>query len=77
MHELQYFEKDYPITFAHIDNRGIARPSALFEIMQDAATEHADALHLNPSDLGGALWVLSRLHCAVIRPVRVHEVIHV
>lgn len=77
MHELQYFEKDYPITFAHIDNRGIARPSALFEIMQDAATEHADALHLSPGDLGGALWVLSRLHCAVIRPVRVHEVIHV
>ena len=28
MQELQYFEKDYPITFSHIDNRGIARPSA-------------------------------------------------
>lgn len=76
MQELQYFEKDYPITFSHIDNRGIARPSALFDIMQDAATEHADALHLNADDLG-ALWVLSRLHCALTRPVRVHEVIHV
>lgn len=58
MQELQFFEKDYPITFSHIDNRGIARPSALFDIMQDAATEHADALHLNADDLG-ALWVLS------------------
>lgn len=75
MQELMYFEKDYRVTFAQIDNRGIARPSALFEIMQDSATEHADALHLTEND--GALWVLSRLHCALTRPVRVHETIHV
>lgn len=75
MQEITYFEKDYPITFAQIDNRGIARPSALFEIMQDSATEHADRLHL--ADDNGALWVLSRLHCALERPLRVHETIHV
>ena len=37
--DLMYFEKDYRVTFAQIDNRGLARPSALFEIMQDSATE--------------------------------------
>ncbi len=73
--DLMYFEKDYRVTFAQIDNRGIARPSALFEIMQDSATEHADALHLTENE--GALWVLSRLHCILTRPVHVHEVIHV
>ncbi len=73
--DLMYFEKDYRVTFAQIDNRGLARPSALFEIMQDSATEHADALHLTENE--GVLWVLSRLHCILTRPIYVHEVVHV
>lgn len=73
---LQFLEKDYPIHFGHIDNRGQARPSAFFAIMQDAATEHADALHIGREDLQ-AVWVLSRLHCRLSRPVLVHETIHV
>lgn len=73
---LMYLEKDYPISFGAIDNRGIARPSALFDMMQDAATEHADALHMTANDMGG-FWVLSRLHCMTTRPVQVHEVVHV
>ena len=73
---IQFLEKDYPLTFGHIDNHGIARPSALFDIMQDAATVHADALHLGRDDLQ-ALWVLSRLHCQMARPVDAHETIQV
>ena len=69
-------EKEYPLTFAHIDNRGLMRPSALFSIMQDAATVHADALHLGRDELG-ALWVLSRLRCELSRPLGVHETIRV
>ena len=69
-------EKEYLLTFAHIDNRGLMRPSALFSIMQDAATVHADALHLGRDELG-ALWVLSRLRCELSRPLGVHETIRV
>ena len=71
-----YFEKDYPLTFGHIDNRGIARPSALFDFMQDAATDHAEALQVSRDDLG-AMWVLSRLKCTVTRPIYVHETVRV
>ncbi len=73
---LESFEKDYPLSFADIDNHGFARPSAIFAILQDAATEHADALHIGRDDLQ-AIWVLSRLHCQLVRPVDVHETIHV
>lgn len=73
---LAVYENGYPVTFSHIDNRGIARPSALFEMMQDAATAHAETLHLSPQDLG-AFWVLSRLHCTVSRPIYPHEIIDV
>lgn len=71
-----YYEKDHVLGFAHVDNRAIHRPSALFEIMQDAATEHADQLHLSREELG-ALWVLSRLRVTMSRPLRVHERVHV
>lgn len=74
---MQYeFEKDYALTFGHIDNRGISRPSALFDFMQDVATDHAEALHIAREDLG-AMWVLSRLHCTVVRPLFVHETVRV
>lgn len=69
-------EKDYTLTFGHIDNRGLMRPSVLFSIMQDAATVHADALHLGREDLQ-ALWVLSRLRCGLNRPLGVHDTIRV
>jgi len=32
------FDKDYELTYSHIDWRGTARPSAYFDFMQDAAT---------------------------------------
>lgn len=56
------------LNFSHIDNRGIARPSALFDLMQDAATEHAFALHIDKYTLG-ILWVLSRMRLRQERPL--------
>lgn len=47
------------ITFGHIDNRGIIRPSALFDLMQDVATDHALELSIDKDTLG-VFWVLSR-----------------
>lgn len=69
-------EKDYEIHFGLIDNRGVARPSALFDVMQDAATIHAYQLGLSPDTID-AVWVLSRLHCRVVRPLRPYETVHV
>lgn len=71
-----HFEKDYALTFGHIDNRGISRPSALFDFMQDAATDHAESLRIAREDLH-AMWVLSRLHCSLVRPLCVHEIVRV
>ena len=33
--------REYEVNYSHIDNRGIAKPSFLWNIMQDAATVHA------------------------------------
>ena len=66
------FQRDYPLTYTHIDCRGLLRPGALFEIMQDAATQHAEQLHIAAPDIG-ALWVLSRLRVQLDRPIRVEE----
>ena len=57
---MQVFEKDYELTYSHIDWRGVSRPSAVFDFMQDAATQHARFCHLDRDDIG-AIWVLSRM----------------
>src|SRR5574344_622036 len=66
------FSKTYTVDFSHIDNRGIARPSALFDFMQDAATLHAEELHIGREALR-AIWVLSRMKMQLRRPLRPYE----
>src|SRR5699024_4124168 len=60
------------VNYSHIDNRGIAKPSFLWNIMQDAATVHAEELHLGPAELH-ILWVLSRMKVRLSRPLRPYE----
>ena len=64
--------REYEINYSHIDNRGIAKPSFLWNIMQDAATVHAEALQLGPETLH-ILWVLSRMKVRLTRPLRPYE----
>lgn len=55
---------DYTVTFSHIDCRGLSRPSAVADFIQDAATVHASEAGLGRDELiaaSGAVWVLSRL----------------
>lgn len=66
------FSREYEIDYGHIDNRGIAKPSFLWTIMQDAATVHAEARHLGPSELG-IVWVLSRIRAVLARPLLPYE----
>jgi len=66
--------RDYTATFSHIDNRGVARPSFLFHVMQDAATIHADELHFSAQALH-ILWVLSRIRVSLTRPIRPYETV--
>ena len=63
------------INFSYIDNRGISRPSALFDLMQDIATDHAYALHLDKDTLH-IFWVLSRMQIHQVRPFVPCEIIH-
>lgn len=72
---MQIFEKEYDLTYSHIDWRGVSRPSALFDFMQDAATCHARMAHLDRDDLH-ALWVLSRMHLEVSRPLGPYDRLH-
>lgn len=64
--------REYEVNYSHIDNRGIAKPSFLWNIMQDAATVHAEELHLGPAELH-ILWVLSRMKVRLSRPLRPYE----
>ncbi|MGI6180636.1 MAG: acyl-[acyl-carrier-protein] thioesterase [Agathobaculum sp.] len=70
MHNL--LSREYEITFSHVDNRGFARPSFLWTTMQDAATVHADELHIGRDDLH-ILWVLSRMKATLTRPLLPYE----
>lgn len=70
------FDKDYELTYSHIDWRGTARPSAYFDFMQDAATVHARQCHLDRDDIG-ALWVLSRMHAEFTRPLAPYDTLRV
>ena len=56
----ELLSREYEINYGHIDNRGIAKPSFLWHMMQDAATVHAETLHLAADELH-ILWVLSRM----------------
>ena len=64
--------REYEVNYSHIDNRGIARPSFLWNIIQDAATVHAEALHIGPLDLR-IVWVLSRMKARLARPLLPYE----
>ena len=54
----ELLSREYEISYSHIDNRGIAKPSFLWSMMQDAATVHAEALGFGPETLGA--FVLNR-----------------
>ena len=69
---IEPYEKAYDIHFGQIDNRGVARPSAFFEMAQDAATLHAYEIGLSREGLN-ALWVLSRVKMKLTRPLRPYE----
>lgn len=64
--------REYEIDYSHIDNRGIAKPSFLWNIMQDAATVHAETLHLTSADRS-LIWVLSRIKANLYRPLLPYE----
>ena len=68
----ELLSREYEVGYAHIDNRGIAKPSFLWHVMQDAATVHAETLHLAADELR-ILWVLSRMKARLTRPLRPYE----
>ncbi len=77
---LEYqLSKEYVFDIGQIDSRGIARPSAIVDFMQDAATRHAGELGLSGEILEQkrAFWVLSRLKYRLNRPLQSYETIRV
>jgi acyl-ACP thioesterase len=63
------YRKEYTVHTYETDARGLARPVALLNFLQDAAGDHAGRLGLSVVDLfkRNMTWVLSRYH------VRVHR----
>ena len=70
------YTHDYTVTFSYIDNRGITRPSAIADFMQDAATVHEKKLSIVSGKIDG-FWVLSRLKFNLLRPITPYEVVRV
>ena len=63
------FLKEYRVHTYETDARGLVRPVALLNYLQDSAGEHAGRLGLSVIDLfkRGLTWVLSRYHVVVHR----------
>jgi medium-chain acyl-[acyl-carrier-protein] hydrolase len=63
------FQKEYVVHTYETDARGLARPVALLNYLQDSAGEHAGRLGLSVIDLfkRGLTWVLSRYHIRIHR----------
>ena len=59
-----YFEKTYEIRAYECDYRGRISPLAMFDFMQDLASQHADKLGFSVKALmqQNMTWVLSRIH---------------
>lgn len=68
--------KEYVLDIGHIDGRGIARPSAVIDFMQDLATRHAGELGLSEQvEAHNGFWVLSRLKYKLSRPLYSYETV--
>ena len=69
--------KEYTLDIGQIDSRGIARPSAVVDFMQDLATRHAEELGLSGDFMkeNHVFWVLSRLKYTLHRPLYSYETI--
>ena len=76
MTEKLKYSQDYTVTFSYIDNRGITRPSAIADFMQDAATVHEKKLSIVTGKING-FWVLSRLKYRLLRPLTPYETVTV
>jgi len=64
------------LTASSIDNHAMLRPSALLDMLQDMATEHADILGIGREVIvgqHGAFWMLVRTTLALSRPIYVDE----
>lgn len=66
--------RTYDANYGKIDNRGYAKASFFFEIMQDIATLHAEMMMLGPSQFQ-IIWVLSRIKLTLMRPVLPYETV--
>ena len=69
---VELLSREYEISYSHIDNRGVAKPSFLWSMMQDAATVHAEALGLGLRR-SADLRVLSRIKATLTRPLLPYE----
>lgn len=63
------YHKEYTVHTYETDARGLARPVALLNFLQDAAGDHAGRLGLSVVDLfkRNMTWVLSRYHVLIHR----------
>ncbi len=68
----ELLSREYEVNFSHIDNRGEARPSFLFHMMQDVATVHACNLNIDAQTLH-VVWVLSRIKVNIKRSLLPYE----
>lgn len=69
--------REYVVDIGQTDCRGLARPSAIVDFMQDLATRHAEEMGIGAEALKEhhGFWVLSRLKYQLDRPLQPYETI--
>ena len=69
--------REYVVDIGQTDCRGLARPSAIVDFMQDLATRHAKVMGIGAEALKEhhGFWVLSRLKYQLDRPLQPYETI--
>ena len=69
--------REYVVDIGQTDCRGLARPSAIVDFMQDIATRHAEIMGIGGEALKQhhGFWVLSRLKYQLERPLQPYETV--
>ena len=72
-------ETTFTIRFFETDHSGCITPVALFNIMQEVAIQHGDAVGMTPAalDEAGYVWMMNRIHMQIGRLPKRGESLHV
>lgn len=69
---MEQYSKEYTITYNSVDCYDFLKPSAILDLTQDIAAEHADKLGIGFEDFikKDLIWVVVRNHFEILKPIK-------